>query len=58
MSGSRNRRRRRDQDRRGEHKKNGSPETRKWNAEHLLPEQPSWMSVETYLRLAELRQAL
>jgi hypothetical protein len=51
-------RRRRDQDRRGEHKKAASRETRKWNAEHLLPERPGWMSKEQYEQLAKLRGQL
>jgi hypothetical protein len=58
MSGSRKRGRRSDQTRRGEHKKHLSPETAKWNAEHLLPEQPGWMTTETYHRLAQLRAGL
>ena len=52
------RRRRRDQTRRGEHKKAASPEARAWVREHMLPEQPSWMSTETWRRLARLREQL
>lgn len=58
MSGSRKRGRRPNQTRRGEHKKHLSPETAKWNSEHLLPEQPGWMTADTYRRLAKLREAL
>ncbi len=55
---TRKRPRRRDQDLRGEHKKSGSPETQRWEREHLIPECPPWMSRDTYLRLAQLRHEL
>lgn len=44
--------------RRGVHRKSTSPETLRWNREHLVPKQPSWMSVETYVALARLRTEL
>jgi hypothetical protein len=51
-------RRRRDQTRRGEHKKAASPEARRWEREHLLPARPPWMSVDDYRQLAVLRERL
>jgi hypothetical protein len=51
-------RRRRNQTRRGEHKKHRSPETRRWEREHLIPKQPLWMDGDTYAKLAKLREAL
>ena len=52
------RRRRRDQTKRGEHKKRASPETQRWLRDHMVPEQPSWMDADVYLRLARLRERL
>lgn len=43
---------------RGRHKKASSPETRLWEAEHLIPERPVWMPAATYERLADLRRNL
>lgn len=43
---------------RGRHKHANSHETQKWNAEQLLPEQPSWMTLEAYRALAKLRRGL
>lgn len=43
---------------RGRHKHATSPETKRWNAQHLIPQRPSWMSDETYRRLARLRKEL
>jgi hypothetical protein len=40
---------------RGRHKHGRSPETKRWNAEHLLPPRPPWMDAETYRKLAERR---
>ena len=44
--------------RRGVHRKATSPGTQRWNRDHLIPEQPPWMDVETYCRLARLRTEL
>ena len=44
--------------RRGVHKRATSPDARRWEAEHLIPARPPWMSVSTYRRLAELRGRL
>lgn len=43
---------------RGRHRHVTSPETRRWNHEHLIPERPPWMSTETYRKLARLRKEL
>lgn len=43
---------------RGRHKRRGSPETRTWEREHMLPDRPAWMPEQTYVKLAELRGAL
>ncbi len=43
---------------RGRHRHRSSRETRKWEAEHLIPERPEWMDEATYRRLAKLRGAL
>jgi hypothetical protein len=43
---------------RGRHKHADSRETQRWNADHLVPPRPEWMSLETYRRLAELRERL
>jgi hypothetical protein len=42
----------------GLHKHHRSPETVRWNEEHLIPQRPSWMDNATYLRLAKLRLEL
>lgn len=46
------------QRRRGVHKNSGSPETRRWEDQHLIPARPPWLPVETYVKLAELRASL
>lgn len=43
---------------RGRHKRATSPETQRWNTEHLIPERPPWLSAETYTKLAALREQL
>lgn len=43
---------------RGRHKRRGSAETRCWDAEHLIPPKPEWMSAADYKRLADLRGRL
>jgi hypothetical protein len=35
-----------------------SPETKRWNADHMIPPQPVWMDAEVYCKLARLRQEL
>ena len=40
---------------RGRHKRATSPETQRWEREHLPPACPSWMPVETWRRLVEMR---
>jgi hypothetical protein len=40
---------------RGRHRKAVSAETRKWEAEHLIPERPAWMDERTYVALAKMR---
>lgn len=42
---------------RGRHKKRASDETRRWEREHLVPERPPWMDVETWQKLAKMRDA-
>lgn len=42
----------------GTHKRWNSPETERWNADHLIPERPPWLPVETYTKLAALRESL
>lgn len=42
---------------RGRHKRGVSPEARRWNEEFLIPERPAWMSAETYVQLARLRES-
>ena len=42
---------------RGRHKKATSPETRRWEQECLIPKRPAWMPVETYQKLAQLRES-
>jgi hypothetical protein len=44
--------------RRGTHKRAGSPETKVWEAEHLIPARPAWLPQATYVQLAELRRSL
>jgi hypothetical protein len=41
--------------RRGRHKRKGSPETQRWEQQHLVPPRPDWMAVEVYVKLARLR---
>ena len=43
------------QGKRGRHKRGVSPETQRWEAEHLIPERPAWMDQVTYTKLARLR---
>lgn len=43
---------------RGRHKKATSPETVRWEREHLIPERPPWLDRETYEALAALRAEL
>lgn len=40
---------------RGVHKGRHSPETKRWEREHLIPRKPAWMDVQTYTQLAERR---
>lgn len=40
---------------RGRHKKAASAETKTWEREHMIPPRPSWMSADTYTKLARLR---
>jgi hypothetical protein len=40
---------------RGRYRKAVSAETRKWEAEHLIPERPAWMDERTYVALAKMR---
>jgi hypothetical protein len=42
----------------GTHKRQGSPETRRWEQEHLIPERPAWLEPDTYVKLADLRRSL
>lgn len=42
----------------GTHKRATSPETVRWEAEHLIPERPAWLAPETYVKLADLRRSL
>ena len=39
----------------GRHKKALSPETQRWEREHLIPPCPPWMSQDMYAKLASLR---
>jgi hypothetical protein len=41
---------------RGRHKRRTSPETQRWNEEHLIPERPPWMPHDVYVKLAALRE--
>lgn len=43
---------------RGAHKSARSPETRRWEAEHLIPARPAWMPEATYRALVRLRWEL
>ncbi len=42
----------------GAHKNRFSPETARWEREHLVPKRPGWMPERTYVELARLRQEL
>jgi hypothetical protein len=42
----------------GVHKHAASPQTLRWNQEHLIPARPEWMSAEAYQKLAQLRGSL
>lgn len=42
----------------GTHKGARSPETIRYETEHLIPNRPPWMPKETYTQLAALRKAL
>lgn len=42
----------------GTHKRWNSPETERWNDEHLIPRCPPWMPASTYTKLADLRRSL
>lgn len=42
----------------GVHKNQRSPETARWNAEHLIPRCPPWLDRDTYVKLADLRRSL
>lgn len=42
----------------GTHKRRHSPETERWNTEHLIPERPAWLPADTYIKLADLRSRL
>lgn len=44
--------------RRGTHKRATSPETVRWESEHLIPRCPPWLAPETYVKLADLRRSL
>ena len=46
------------QRRRGVHKNQRSPDTVRWNSEHLIPEKPDWMDAATYMKLARLREEI
>jgi hypothetical protein len=41
---------------RGAHKGAGSPETVIWEQEHMVPERPPWMDIETYVALCRVRE--
>lgn len=43
---------------RGAHRNRRSPETLRWNADHLIPSRPPWMDPDTYAKLAQLRTEL
>ena len=43
---------------RGAHKGRWSPETLLWNREQVIPRKPPWMTTETYVRLARLRDEI
>ncbi len=42
----------------GAHKHRNSPETLRWEREHLVPKRPDWMPEQIYVELARLRQDL
>ena len=42
----------------GTHKRAGSPETKVWESEHLIPKCPPWLDRDTYTELADLRRSL
>lgn len=42
----------------GVHKHRHSPETERWNDEHLIPRCPPWLDRDTYVQLADLRRSL
>lgn len=42
----------------GVHKAFDSPETVRWNTDHLIPERPAWMDRDLYRKLADLRAQL
>lgn len=42
---------------RGRHRRSSSPETRRWEQNHLIPERPVWMPQSVYVGLADLRRA-
>jgi hypothetical protein len=44
--------------RRGRHKHRGSPETRRFDHEHLVPPRPPWMDEAVYRALVEVRERL
>lgn len=44
--------------RRGCHKRATSPETLRWDSEHLVPKKPAWMPWATYRALCRLRTEL
>lgn len=43
---------------RGAHKRSGSPETKVWEADHLIPKCPPWLDRAVYVKLAALRESL
>jgi hypothetical protein len=44
--------------RRGRHKRRGSPETRRWDRERVVPPRPPWMDEAVYRALVEVREQL
>lgn len=46
------------QDKRGRHKRAASPETVRWEEEHLIPPCPPWLARDVYVKLATLRSSL
>lgn len=55
---SRRARPRGDDRKRGRHKRASSPETARWNGEHLPAVRPPWMPEATYRELRELAREL